>query len=156
MGKAPSHKSGAVTEISGESRSFQQAALSGRFIGVATLTLGAISLYAGRQAAASASRDAGMIYIIFSLLFIVPGMLYLVLATFVARRKRWAIITSLLLAMLDMTLLGILFVTSWGAPGAAMMCVLAGLFVAALAVMTTFLGRSLEIIRRSTAQYPPS
>lgn len=149
MDKTLSNRSEAAPhEMIGESRSFQQSALCGRFIGVAALTLGAVSFYAGRQAAAVSNGDAGRVYVIFSLMFIVPGALYLALAGFVAQRRRWAIISTLMLAMLDMTLLGILFVTSWGAPGAAMMCLLAGLFVVALAVMTTFLGRSLETIRR--------
>ena len=84
-------------------------------------------------------------------MFIVPGMLYFVLATFVGRRKRWAILTGSALAMLDMTLLGVLFVTSWGTPVAPVLCPIAGLFVVALAVMNTFLGRSLEALRKARA-----
>lgn len=150
MGKILSNRSDAAPhDMIGGSRSFQQSALCGRFIGVAALTLGAVSFYAGRKAAAVSNGDSGAVYVIFSAMFIIPGALYLALAGFVAQRRRWAIITTLLLAMMDMTLLGILFVTSWGAPGAAMMCVLAGLFVVALGVMTTFLGRSLETVRRN-------
>ena len=126
---------------------FARAAISSRFIGVAALTLGAMSFYAGQRDAAASGRSAAPMQV-FALLFILPGVLYLILATFVARKRKWAIVASLLLAMADMTLLGVLFVTSFGAPGAALMCVLAGLFVVALAVLTTFLGRSLEAIKR--------
>lgn len=149
MGKALSNRSSIAAGSIAEARPFQQAAVCARFIGVAALTLGAVSLYAGRQSAADSNHDASAAYVIFALMFIVPGVLYLALASFVVKQRRWAVITSLLLAMLDMTLLGILFVTSWGAPGAAMMCLLAGLFVVALAVMTTFLGRSLESIKQN-------
>ena len=133
--------------------SFERAALVARFVGVAALTLGAVGLYTGRQAAAATSSistrgDSSLVYVIFALMFMIPGGLYLLLATWVARRRRWAVILCTALAMLDMMLLGLLFVTSWGAPGAAAMCVLSGLFVVALGVMMTYLQRSLEALRR--------
>jgi hypothetical protein len=78
----------------------------------------------------------------------VPGLLYLLLPTWVMRRRRWAVLTSQAIAMIDMMLLGVLFVSSWGVPGAWPLLVLAGLFVVALGVMTTFLGRSLALIKR--------
>jgi hypothetical protein len=137
--------------LMGDGRPFIRAALSSRFIGAAAMTLGALSLYTGRKAEGSAQGGIPMAYIIFSLMFLGPGVLYLMLAAFVAKRRRWAIVISLALAMLDMTLLGILFVTSWGAPGAATMCLISGLFVVALGVMTTYLGRSLEVLKQSRA-----
>ena len=127
---------------------FARAALTSRFIGVAALTLGAMAFYAGQREAAGSGRGASLIHVIFALLFILPGLLYLLLATFVARQRRWAVIASLVLAMADMTLLGVLFVTCWGVPGAALLCVLAALFVVALGVMSTYLGRSLEALKR--------
>jgi peptidoglycan/LPS O-acetylase OafA/YrhL len=126
---------------------FARAALSNRFIGVAALTLGAIAFYVAQKESALGRTDVRIIYT-FSFIFLIPGLLYIVLATFVARQRRWAVTSSLALAMLDMTLLGLLFVTCWGAPGAAIVCVLAGLFVVALAVMTTHLGRSLEALKK--------
>lgn len=133
---------------------FVRAALVARFIGVAALTLGAIGFYTGRQAAAAAASpssmrgDSSLVYAIFALMFMIPGALYLLLATWVARRRRWAVLSCTALAMLDMMLLGLLFVTSWGAPGAAAMCVLSALFVVALGVMMTYLQRSREALRR--------
>jgi hypothetical protein len=130
---------------------FERAALVARFIGVAALTLGAVGLYTGRQAAAPSAAHEGsssLVYVIFALMFVIPGALYLLLATWVARRRRWAVMLCTALAMLDMMLLGLLFVTSWGAPGAAAMCVLSALFVVALGVMMTYLQRSLEALRR--------
>jgi hypothetical protein len=128
---------------------FERAALVARFIGVAALTLGAVGLYTGRQTAASSPREgSSLVYVIFALMFMIPGALYLLLATWVARRRRWAVILCTGLAMLDMVLLGLLFVTSWSAPGAAAMCVLSALFVVALGVMMTYLQRSLEALRR--------
>ena len=133
-------------ELLGSVQPFGRAALSSRLIGVAGLTLGAVSLYALRET--SDSRNGRLAIILFALMFMVPGALYFILATFVARRKRWAIIAGFTLAMFDMTLLGVLFVTSWGTPVAPIMCGVSGLFVVALAGLTTYLGRSLEHLKR--------
>jgi peptidoglycan/LPS O-acetylase OafA/YrhL len=130
-------------------RPFHLAAFSSRLIGMAALTLGAIILYLGKKDAQLSGRDTFLFYLIFALIFLVPGALYLVLATFVSRRRRWAVLASFALAMFDMTLLGVVFVTSWGSPGRAVLCPLAGLFVVALAVMTAYLGRSLESLKRA-------
>jgi hypothetical protein len=131
-----------------EQRPFQRAALCGRLIGMAALTFGALCLYSGREASTSSGHQIGPVYIVFAMIFMVPGALYLVLATFVARQRRWAIISALGLAMVDMTLLGILFVTSWGTRTATTLCPLAGMFVVTLAVLTHYLGRCLEARKR--------
>ena len=130
-------------------RSFYIAAFSSRLIGMAAMSLGAVVLYLGKKDSELYSRDSFTLYLLFALMFLVPGALYIVLSAFVVRRRRWAIICSFMLAMLDMTLLGVLFVTSWGSSDARVLCPLAGLFVVALAVMTTYLGRSLEVLKRS-------
>ena len=126
---------------------FHRAALSGRFIGVAALSLGGVILYRAHAEKTARPDSSVAILVIFALSFLAPGVLYLVLAAWVARRRRWAILCSLGMAMLDMLFQGVLFVTSWGAPGAAVMCPVAALFVVALAVMTTYLGRSLEALK---------
>ena len=59
---------------------FLRAALSARFIGVAAVTLGAVTLFGGKSAA----------QILFASIFIIPGLLYLFLAAGVTRRRRWA------------------------------------------------------------------
>jgi hypothetical protein len=118
---------------------------------MAALTLGAIILYLGKKDAEISGRDTFLAHLIFALIFLVPGVLYLILATFIIRRRRWAVMAGFALAMLDMTLLGIVFVTSWGTPSGPMLCPLAGLFVVALGVMTTYLGRSLEALKRTSS-----
>jgi hypothetical protein len=117
---------------------FERAALSGRFIGVAAMALAGLTLVAGRTP----------YHLVFAALFGVPGLLYFVLATWVARRRRWAIWITLLLAMADMMLLGLLFWLEVGAPGALIICALSGLFLAALSVLWMYLTKSLEALKR--------
>ena len=134
-----------------EMRPFHLAAFSSRLIGMAALTLGAIIVYLGKKDTEVSGRDTFVIHLVFALIFLVPGALYLVLATFVLRQRRWAVMASFALAMLDMTLLGIVFVTSWGSPSGRVLCPLTGLFVVSLAVMTAYLGRSLEALKRTSS-----
>ena len=75
---------------------------------MAALTLGALTLYRARREQSLSPGDSVSILVIFSLLFLVPGALYLMLASWVARRKRWAVICSLALAMLGDTRAGYL------------------------------------------------
>ena len=86
---------------------------------------------------------------IFGLMFLGPGLLYLILAGWVSRRRKWAIKATFALAFVDMTLLGIVFVSFFGSSREALfVCTLCGLFVVALAVLTTLLARSLDALRR--------
>ena len=133
-----------------EMRPFYLAGFSSRLIGMAALTLGAFILYLGKKDAELSGQKAFLAHLIFALIFLVPGVLYVVLGTFIIRRRRWAVMATFALAMLDMTLLGIVFVTSWGTPSGPMLCGLSGLFVVALGVMTTSLGRSLEALKRTS------
>ena len=66
-----------------------------------------------------------------------------------SRRRGWAIKTTFALASLDMTLLGIVIVSSLGRSREdVLLCTICGLFVLALAALTTFLGRSLDALKR--------
>jgi hypothetical protein len=89
---------------------------------------------------------------LFAAMFILPGLLYVILAAFVSRRRRWAIKATFALASLDMTLLGVVIVTFFGrSRESIILCTICGLFVVALAVLTTFLGRSLDALKRLEA-----
>lgn len=69
-------------------RPFHRAAISSRFIGVAALTLGCLSLFAIHKLPNATPPAAIVAYVLFGMLFGVPGLLYLILAGWVSRRRR--------------------------------------------------------------------
>jgi hypothetical protein len=126
-------------------RPFYRAAMSARFIGFAAIMLGGLTLLSARRL----SSDARVAYALFAGLFILPGLLYVILAAFVSRRRRWAVKATFALASIDMTLLGIVIVTFFGpSREGILLCTICGLFVVALGVLTTFLGKSLDALNR--------
>ena len=86
------------------------------------------------------------------LLFSLPGFLYLVLAAWMRREKLWAARLMFGLAALDMTMLGVILITFWGSRQGLSICIVCGLFVVTLGLLSSFLGRGLEL--RKTAEAP--
>ena len=131
-------------------RVFFRAATSARIIGFAASVLAGILLYAAAKLPQDASPGLFIAHLIFAAMFLIPGVLYLFLSAFVTRKKRWAIWCTYALGMLDLVLLGILFVTSWGTPDAHIICPIAGAFVVSIAVLTAFLRRCFEALNLSS------
>ena len=145
MGKTRRTSDAPLAPVEDIPRPFYRAAMSARSIGVAAMMLGGLTLFATRRL----SPEARAAYALFAAMFILPGMLYVILAAFVSRRRRWAIKATFALASVDMTLLGIVIVSFFGpSREGVILCTICGLFVIALAVLTTFLGRSLDALKR--------
>jgi hypothetical protein len=148
MAKARRNPDAMLLPVEDLPRPFYRAAMSARSIGVAAIMLGGLTLFAAR----GLPTHAQAAYALFAAMFILPGLLYVILAAFVSRRRRWAIKATFALASLDMTLLGVVIVTFFGrSRESIILCTICGLFVVALAVLTTFLGRSLDALKRLEA-----
>ena len=129
----------------------ERATLTGRFIGVAGLAFGGLLVSAAHTGNAGRPQGELILHYVVASVFIVPGLLYLILATWVARRRRWAVALSYGLAMLGMTLLGMLCVLLWGGKGSWTIILPAGLFVVASATFMMYLRRSLQVLGRPGA-----
>src|SRR2546421_4830042 len=91
---------GGVLDRDGVSpRPFYLAALAASAIGIAAITLGMVPLF--QKVPADARPQDRVTLIIFSAMFMGPGALYVLLAVWIARRRRWAGVTGLGLAVLD-------------------------------------------------------
>jgi hypothetical protein len=130
---------------------FERAAITARFIGVAELAFGGVVISAANSPGAVRNQGEMLIHYAIAGVFIVPGLLYLILATWVARRRRWAVTLSYGLAMLGMTLMGMLFVLMWGGVGAWRIELPAGLFALAIATLMMYLRGALAVLQRSGA-----
>lgn len=138
----------------GGGRAFALAAMSGCAIGVAAVTLGLVVLAMGRHLPADVKPRERAMSTAFGILFIGPGALYVLLSVWVARRRRWAVGLLMLLALLDLTLLGALFMSAVGQAGALLLCGVVGLFVVALAVLVALLARAWEGLKGKTKLGP--
>ncbi len=127
---------------------FERAALTGRFIGVAGLAFGGLLLSAAHAPTPVRQQGEVTIHYVIAAGFIVPGLLYLILSTWVARKRRWAVALNYGFTMLGMTLLGMLCVLLWGGNGAWTIILPAALFVVASATLMMYLRRSLELLNR--------
>ena len=126
---------------------FFRAAMSARVIGFAATVLAGIVCYDASRLPVDADPRHFAGDVIVAAMFLVPGLLYLLLSAFVTRRKKWAVSGTFVLAMLDMIILGIMFVSSWGTPKGEIVCAISGTFVVAIAVLTTFLRRCFDSIK---------
>jgi hypothetical protein len=129
-------------------RSFHRAAVCSRFVGIAALAVGALATLSLRQLPMGAPMFTKALNLLIIVLFSVPGVMYLLLAAWVGRQRLWAARLMFLLAMLDMTLLGVIFVTFWGSRQAMSICAVSALFVVTLGILSGFLGRGLESCKR--------
>jgi cytochrome bd-type quinol oxidase subunit 2 len=129
-------------------RSFHRAALCGKCVGIAALAVGALATWSYHQTASDASTLARAMNLLIILLFSIPGFLYLVLAVWVRRQKLWAARLMFALAALDMTMLGVILITFWGSRQGVSICIVCGLFVVTLGLLSSFLGRGLEYRKR--------
>jgi hypothetical protein len=135
-------------------RSFHRAAVCSRFVGIAALAVGALATLSLRQLPAETSMFTRALHLLIIVLFSVPGLMYLLLATWVGRQRLWAARLMFLLAMLDMTLLGVIFVTFWGSRRSISICAVSALFVVTLGILSGFLGRGLESCKRLQMRRP--
>jgi hypothetical protein len=88
-----------------------------------------------------------------TLVYLGPGVLYLLFAIFLARRQRWAVIAGLILASIQAVLSAILFVVVLTqGPEAWLAIAICGLLVAALIQLIFHLSKSFEAIRLSETE----
>ena len=130
-------------------RPFYRAAVSSRCIGLAALALGVITFVFAWRLPHETSQPMVAAVILVGITLSLTGIAYLALAGWVSRRRRWAIKATFGLAFVDMTLLGMVVVSFFGSSrNSILVCIICFLFVVALGALTTFLGRSLEILKR--------
>lgn len=130
-------------------RPFYRAAVSSRCIGLAALALSVFTFVFARRLPRETSQPMVAAVILVGVILVLTGVAYLALAGWVSRRRKWAIKATFGLAFVDMTLLGMIVVSFFGSSrNSILVCIICFLFVVALGALTTFLGRSLEILKR--------
>ena len=127
---------------------FHRAALTSRFIGLAALSVGGIILLAAHRPDPSRQPGEVTLHYFVASLFLIPGFLYMALASWVARRRKWAIVTSYALAWMNLPFLLLLFILLWGGTGSWRVLIPIALFVVALGTLAMYLVRSLEALKR--------
>jgi hypothetical protein len=127
---------------------FDRAALTSRFIGLAGLSCGGIIVLAAHRADPARQPGEIALHYFVASLFLVPGILYMALASWVARGRKWAILASYALAWMNLPFLLLLFILLWGGTGAWRVLVPIALFVVALGTLARYLVRSLEALKR--------
>jgi len=128
-------------------RPLQLAVRSMRWLGIFLTGIGLLILVSF----AFLARRGGVVSrltLLSTLVYLGPGVLYLLFAIFLARKQRWAVVAGLILASIQAILAAILFVVVLTqGPEAWLAIAVSGLLLAALVQLIFHLSKSFEAIR---------
>ena len=133
-------------------RPLQLAVRSMRWLGIFLTIIGVLMLVSF----AFFLRRGGVVSrlpLLSTLVYLGPGVLYLLFAIFLARKQRWAVVAGLILASIQSVFAAILFVFVLAqGPEAWLAIAICGLLVAALIQLIFHLSKSFEAIRLSETE----